>query len=269
VEDAGRREAQPWARLFVAALAAAPLAAAAAPASYAPGSGVNGSPHDLRRFAPEGGSDPATTRLCIYCHAPHDAYRSAGAARGTGPRAADAYRYLPLWNHRLATAAPVYTMYENGSAAPRAGRTASQTTASGIGPGDVSLLCLSCHDGSIAINRYGNREGTTSMPSASLIGAGGYLGNHHPIGFDYDAARAADPTLRDADATPMTTVSVIRDHLLAEAGDAAALRSRLECTSCHSAHNTGNTGEKLLWRSDAASALCLTCHDKGRYAPAR
>jgi predicted CXXCH cytochrome family protein len=37
----------------------------------------------------------------------------------------------------------------------------------------------------------------------------------------------------------------------------------LECTSCHSVHNTGNTGERLLWRSDVRSQLCLSCHDKG------
>ncbi|HEY3349170.1 MAG TPA: cytochrome c3 family protein [Thermoanaerobaculia bacterium] len=37
----------------------------------------------------------------------------------------------------------------------------------------------------------------------------------------------------------------------------------MECGTCHSVHNKGNTGESLLWRSDAQSRLCLTCHDKG------
>ena len=36
----------------------------------------------------------------------------------------------------------------------------------------------------------------------------------------------------------------------------------MECTTCHDVHNTKNTGEKFLWKSDAQSAFCLTCHLK-------
>jgi predicted CXXCH cytochrome family protein len=49
----------------------------------------------------------------------------------------------------------------------------------------------------------------------------------------------------------------VRDHLYGEGS------SKMECGSCHSVHNKGNSGETLLWRSDAGSRLCLTCHDKG------
>ena len=133
-------------------------------------------------------------------------------------------------------------------------------------PGGSSLLCLSCHDGSVAVNSYGN----TSQPDASQSGGGAtidpayqigkdnYLGNHHPIGFNYDDVQASDEEIRPADSAQMGDAGTVRDHLL------GAGNTQMECGTCHSVHNTGNTGESLLWRSDTDSRLCLTCHAKGQ-----
>ena len=79
----------------------------------------------------------------------------------------------------------------------------------GAPPGSTSLLCLSCHDGSVAVNSYGNSDqrpqsistGSTLMPTAYTIGKDKYLGNHHPIGFDYDDG-AATTTSRSGTPTP-------------------------------------------------------------------
>src|SRR5262245_6040545 len=67
---------------------------------YVPGSGINGTPHDLSRnvngmtYAAVP-ADPLT-RICIFCHAPHNAYRLNGTGIGAGPEVADpAYDYLP------------------------------------------------------------------------------------------------------------------------------------------------------------------------------
>jgi predicted CXXCH cytochrome family protein len=235
--------------------------------SYVAGAGINGTPHDLG--SAHNGMDytasPADplNRICIFCHAPHNAYRlSSAAGAGIGPIAPDAYDYLPLWNHTLTTD-PTYTMYENGPGAPQSGSKASQAILNGMTPGSTSLLCLSCHDGTIAVNSYGNADqvsqstGTTIMTSAYQIGGDKYLGNHHPIGFNYDDAQLGDVELRNADTAQLTPTSFVRDHL---SGDA-----HMECATCHSVHNKGNDGERLLWRSDQNSELCLTCHDKGIY----
>ena len=75
-------------------------------------------------------------------------------------------------------------------------------------PGSTSLLCLSCHDGSIAVNSYGNSPaqlsksvstGSAMMAPSYQIGTGKYLGNHHPIGFNYGNVQAVDTEIRDAD----------------------------------------------------------------------
>ncbi len=135
-------------------------------------------------------------------------------------------------------------------------------------PGSVSLLCLSCHDGSISVNSYGTTDQPTASQSSGggtigaqyVIGKDNYLGNHHPVGFDYDAVQAVDTEIRPADTTNLTATSTVRDHLFGPGS------SMVECATCHSVHNKGNpSGETLLWRSDVNSQLCLTCHDKGTY----
>ena len=244
--------------------------------TYTPGNGINGTPHDLSK--PVNGMDsfiasPADskTRICIFCHAPHNAYKLSTAnggpgALGAGPTAPDAFDYLPLWNHTLPTAA-AYSMYYAGPGAPATGAKAQQSL--GAVPGSTSLLCLSCHDGSVAVNSYGNGSqpvssqstGTATIGSGYVIGQNGVLQNHHPIGFSYGAVWAVDSGIRDASITQLGTAGTISSHLYASAAVGAS--DTMECGTCHSVHNTGNSGESLLWRSDANSALCLTCHAKG------
>jgi predicted CXXCH cytochrome family protein len=243
--------------------------------TYVPGAGIQNTVHDLSQSgngmaiynvvdnAPDG---TPLNRICVFCHAPHNSYRLSSAAGGSGPQAPDAaFDYLPLWNHEL-QADIGYQMYENGPGAPLGVPQASQAIANGMVPGSVSLLCLSCHDGTVAANSYGNGAsgGTQVISSPYVIGQDKYLGNHHPIGFNYDQVALADPAvnpgeagIRDADSTFLTPTSLIRDHLYNT--------TNMECATCHSVHNTGNSGERLLWRSDQNSELCLTCHAKGSY----
>jgi hypothetical protein len=254
--------------------------------SFVPGSGINGTVHDMTI---QGNYGPATAdasggRICIYCHTPHNSIAPspennngqtiAGGNQTTDPR----FTYMPLWNHALTTILN-YNTYYNGPGAPQVGSHASQSIANGMAPGSVSLLCLSCHDGSVAVNTYGNSAyqpaGSTSVGSATIaaqyqIGANGNLQNHHPIGFDYDAVQMADAEIRP-DTTLLSAGSgidgSISAHLYGGSATGACGQNCMECGTCHSVHNKGNTGERLLWRSDINSQLCLSCHDKGTYTP--
>ena len=242
--------------------------------SYTPGSGINGTVHDLGTahdgmFYTAQPSDAPLNRICIFCHAPHHTYRlspaNGGLGVGSGPQAPDAFDYLPLWNHELTGNYAAYTMYQNGPGAPQNGPKASQAIIGGMTPGSVSLLCLSCHDGSVAVNSYGNASQPLSSQSGGgspvgaqyTIGQSNNLGNHHPIGFDYDAVQLVDTEIRSADVASMGGAGHVRDHLFGPGN------TKMECATCHSVHNKGNSGETLLWRSDRNSQLCLTCHDKG------
>lgn len=173
---------------------------------------IQGSAHDLSTKGvtmPDG-------QLCVACHTPHDAKSSADA---------------PLWNHTLTTAS--YTLYDS-TTSPALNAVTSQ-------PSGVSKLCLSCHDGTVAIDAFDGGAGGT------MIAAGGNLGTDlsksHPVSFTFDANLiAADGELK---APPAGWVN----------------GGKFECSSCHDVHNKNNIN-KMLHIANAGSALCLSCHVK-------
>ncbi len=245
------------------------------------GTGIRGSKHDLSSFTgldsiyPSqqlvGGAKDPLDRVCIWCHAPHHSMVSADAA-GIG--------YLPLWNHAVTN--QTYTLYESnfgegpaasglsgvgvaGNANQFADRHLLNAKTSGnLGqPGGVSRLCLSCHDGSVAVNEYGrapqrdySRSGGGAKINAQFkIGGNPYgLLNHHPIGFNYLSVALVD----DEIANPATPIGVGMTTI----GTLLYKGTQMECVTCHDVHNTKNTGETFLWKSDRQSAFCLTCHLK-------
>jgi len=201
---------------------------------------IAGSPHDFSGAGWSGG------QFCAACHTPHGGNTSVTDA--------------PLWNHTLSTA--TYTLYSSGTL--NAGALAQPT--------GVSKLCLSCHDGTVAIDSYGGATGTAGvMTGTEAVGAAsqGSLANDHPIGFVYNTTLAtADGALYD----PATrTVTVGAGGTRSQTGTVAALmlfNGRLECASCHDVHNTftaangTGVGSPLLRVSKAGSTICLTCHNK-------
>ena len=185
------------------------------------GGPIAGTPHDLSA------KGWGTTELCKFCHTPHSAQNVAGA---------------PLWNHQ--TTVVVYALYNSA-------------TFQGFGtqaqPGPTSKLCLSCHDGTVAIDSFATggalQAGTHFMTSTNLVGAGGSLTSDHPIAFSYDAAlAAADGHL----ATPVSTNYVDAARLI------PLFNGKMECASCHASHD--NSFGMFLRTSNAGSALCLKCH---------
>ena len=250
------------------------------------GSGIQGSKHDLSSFTgldtfypavneQDGGADPLD-RICIWCHAPHHTMTTAEAA---------GILYLPLWNHEVTH--QTYTVYESdfgdgpdpsgmagvgvvGSNEQFADRHLFNGRATIGQPGGVSRLCLSCHDGTVAINNYGRdkqrdysesgRDNSGAMINAQWeIGANPYgLLNHHPIGFSYLDVALHDDEIAD----PATPIVGSGTPELTTIGSLLYGGGRMECVTCHDVHNSKNTGETFLWISDRQSAFCLTCHLK-------
>jgi hypothetical protein len=200
------------------------------------GQGIANTTHDPRLW-----SFGFETQVCVMCHAPHNA-SSAG----------------PLWNH-ASSAVASYTMYSSSS-----------TTASIGQPGAVSKLCLSCHDGTVAIMAYGGATGGMTMIDASGAGSmsviGTDLSNDHPIGFVYDAALVAkDPTKLKPTSTSVTIgSSSTRTGTIASMLLDGGLK--MECSSCHDVHNkftvATSSGRGLVKVSTGGSTLCVTCHIK-------
>ena len=168
-----------------------------------------------------------TSEICIVCHTPHNANTSVADA--------------PLWNHQLSAVAS-YTMYASGTMQSVAGQ-----------PDGSSKLCLSCHDGTVAMENFGGKtNGTNVMSGGSVLGTS--LSNDHPISITYDAALAsADGGLNN----PATALSGLGGTIAAN----MLVSGKMQCSSCHDVHNSAGIAHLLL-KSNSGSALCLTCHKK-------
>jgi hypothetical protein len=107
-----------------------------------------------------------TDEICIVCHTPHNANTDVDDA--------------PLWNHELTT--KIYDLYDSPT-----------FDATDIGqPTGASILCLSCHDGTVALDAFGGETGTVTIGDESPRNIGGdELANDHPISFTYHATLAA------------------------------------------------------------------------------
>jgi predicted CXXCH cytochrome family protein len=184
---------------------------------------ITGTAHDFSASAWSGG------QICVACHTPHNAMAITNA---------------PLWNHLVTT--QTFTPYSS-----------TGTLNATVGqPSGVSKLCLSCHDGTTKIDAIGGAAGTTAM-GAVAGNFGTDLSNDHPISFVYNSALVtADGGLKAVTSTSGLGGTIEGDMLFG----ATSGSKTVECSSCHDVHNAGFAN--LLRKSNAGSALCLTCHSK-------
>lgn len=217
--------------------------------------GTAGSPHDLSQAT-------WNTRkgVCSPCHAAHHT---------------DDAQLVPLWVHRTSTATFV----------PYSSPTMNATVGN---PSGVSLACLSCHDGTVAINQsISGQTGPTPEYIDESAQIGPDLHTTHPISFTYDSALAtADGGLEDPNTykigDPKTTLTISTPPVPASwsgtsltgktISEALLTGGKMECSSCHDVHklegSSPSSGILLkITGSDTGSPtrgslICRTCHIK-------
>ncbi len=202
--------------LFIILLLIAPSAA------Y--GDDITNTKHNLSVSGPGAIKSTVEKEVCIFCHTPHKANLD-------NP---------PLWNRNISQAN--YTPYQSSSIFATVGQ-----------PTGAAKLCLSCHDGTIALGALLSRTGEAPFaggirfipPGPTLIGTD--LSDDHPVSFVFDSQLALNNgQLHD----PNTLTNEVRlDN-----------NDMVQCTSCHNPHGTENP--KFLVKTRSFSQLCTTCHDK-------
>ena len=198
---------------------------------------VANTPHNLSVSGPGPIKSPTETQICIFCHTPHNA----------DPRA-------PLWNRNM-DAATTYRTYESSTLHAYSG--------AGPQPDGSSKLCLSCHDGTIALGQVRSRPTPIPVSGGPTLAPGrpGYLGTDlsggHPISFVYTDALAVQNNA--AGDMPLRMPSTLNDPDVKL--DAAG---KIQCTTCHDPHDDSKYVPGRVphfYVKPNWSAVCTTCHD--------
>jgi predicted CXXCH cytochrome family protein len=192
----------------------------AATAAHATGSrSVVGSKHDLSVTGPGPIKAETETQVCIFCHVPHSASKTFG---------------------HLSSRPDVGTSH-----VPYA----SSTSRGGSTPTGSSRVCLSCHDGTIAVG-----ETIRLRIKMNAAAPGGRLppGARSNLGTDL---RRTHPISIAQNATGLRGPSASLSIRLSPGG-------KVQCTSCHDAHSEfGGAPEGMfLLETTRDSQLCVNCH---------
>lgn len=174
--------------------------------------------HNLTASGPGPVRTTEVVGLCVFCHTPHNAKPTRA-----------------LWNRDLPST--TYKIYQSSTLEAQLNQ-----------PTGSSRLCLSCHDGTLAMGVVRHAPRGVRLALGSLTGKalmGTDLSHDHPVSFVYDGALAAR---RGQLADPATLPRAIR---LDET-------HQLQCSTCHDAHEDRNP--KFLRINDRLGALCTTCH---------
>lgn len=216
--------------------AAALSAALAFGRAIASGQSVAETPHNLSVSGPGRIRAATETQICVFCHTPHDGDPAA-----------------PLWNHQQ-SAGVVYVK----SSMPRSD---GGSPSAAPDPNGSSKLCLSCHDGTVALGalRKGSSVTMASGETTLAPGRAGHIGTDlsktHPVSFVVTneivtASHASEP--------PLTSIAAMKSdpnvHLDRE--------NRVQCTACHDPHSDANfaTSGVRFYNKPLVADACTVCH---------
>lgn len=196
------------------------------------------------------------TQVCVFCHTPHRALTDA-----------------PLWNRSMSGAS--YQLF--------ASPTLLSPTSPAIQPDGDSKLCLSCHDGTVAVGSVVNIGGAPSTISMQGVAGGGelpptsssYVGTdlsgHHPVSIELNSTLAVDKNIQCTDGLVTWKVCIPAAGSLVKLRPTnntypvggVPPRQGVQCTSCHDPHKDPtppNTAFLRVGDRVNTDQLCTSCH---------
>ncbi|HEY3448488.1 MAG TPA: cytochrome c3 family protein [Myxococcales bacterium] len=182
--------------------------------------GVVSSKHNLSVSGPGTIKSSTETEVCVFCHGSHN-----NADGHLNNRPASSAQYLPYTST---------TMRSPGA----------------LRPTGASKICLSCHDGTIAL---GQMAGKKRRHVANADAEGRMPRGRSNLGTDLSGTHPF--SIRPAPGA---------EHHAPAEHDAVHLdrSGELQCTSCHDPHreDADPVQGKFLAKSNQASAICVSCH---------
>ena len=175
------------------------------------------------------------SQICAFCHTPHGANADAQTINA------------PLWNRDITLGNDsTYIAYDSSSIQANID----------ANPGGPSKLCLSCHDGTLALGSLNVLNGATivdvdmggiaTMPDGTGANTGFTrnlgtdLSGDHPISFNFDTNRLNGDRLAVADGELRDPLDADGAHI-ATGSKIAPLDAdgKVQCTTCHDPHVSG------------------------------
>jgi len=219
---------------------------------------ITGTRHNLGSLGTGVNKFTGTAEICVFCHTPHGG---------------DTTAVVPLWNRTLAAPAS-YTTYDALGTSTLQGKVAPV--------GSVSIACLSCHDGTQAMNSVINAPGSgltggtawttgswgtsANQLAGKLIGVanlGTDLKNDHPVGIQYGgggystAALTGPSTDPDFRAANNAVVGGIRTWWVDSEVAPNGARNKTDMIL----YTRGPTGGYLNQAAAEPFVECASCHD--------
>lgn len=224
--------------------------------------------HNLSALATHGGIKAVTEeRICVFCHTPHTSLLEYSSEPGLK---------FPLWNHKLKDIVTYILPDDDPGSIPLLSRPQNP-------PDGDSRLCLSCHDGSIAIGDVYNPGfspprvitmegpglvgGKIDLNTSGFVGPGLDMTGHHPVSIVVNSALISDLSSRcTSEGTSFTVMSTplspvrYRPTLNEYPPTGGSSGNGVQCTSCHDPHDDANGMFLRTGAPGAAQPLCNGCH---------
>lgn len=215
---------------------------------------ITGSKHDFTAM------NWADNAICKPCHTPHNAVATDITGR--------------LWAHEMSPASTVY-QYHGTRITPADGVTTGDAYNGSLTVNDLdgaTRLCMSCHDGTVALDSFKGRNAPTSDGKA--IGAdadhgradanlGTNLSDDHPVGYKAMYKENSGLTFTvDAGTGAVTIGGHARYKPLATA-KAAGLRfaNSMDATAVITANTQRDQAGAFITYTRWPSVSCVSCHD--------
>jgi predicted CXXCH cytochrome family protein len=190
-------------------------------------SSVVDSPHNLSVTGKGEIRSMSETRVCIFCHSSHNA-----SSEG------------PLWNHETT---------------PRQFQTYNRSTmvSNPEAPNGATKLCLSCHDGTVAVGAVRSMRGTIAMVN---VGPSGEIPTGRKSNLGTDLSGTHPVSVRFEQRSAIRKQSLRWPPFDAQSQVGVDAEGYVQCTSCHDPHGSRST-KYPFWQKESFSEVCTVCHD--------